>query len=341
MKNIIIHIAGPSGSGKTTIGNKLQEAYGDKIMVKDTDRLRTEHRNEKTMDLQNYIYQFINNNASKPIIFVGLNSASNKLLDLKADYKFYIDLPLEQVLRQKFYRSVANMYNNKEHLFTEYLADPHKTQEYLFYLVNFVRWKREIDEDNKLYQRYGYDFKTPDKIMEKIDAILKQSGGFTYKYRKYKTKYISLKQTGGGYHLNKITDRDTIKKILPQINDKKMDLYPGTDYYFYYLDNDLIGYVFLQQAQPGYHPVIEEAMNGRIHVWGVEILEPFRGQGYGYQMLSQVLDDNHQYFLRVQKDNIAAIKLYQKLGFTFYKENVITLPDGNKLIRDIMVRKMN
>lgn len=51
------------------------------------------------------------------------------------------------------------------------------------------------------------------------------------------------------------------------------------------------------------------------------------------------MDNNHEYFLRVQKDNIPAIKLYQKLGFIFYKENIIIEPNNEKIVRDIMVRK--
>ena len=37
---MIIHISGPSGAGKTTLGNKLKEKYGNKIIVKDMDDLR-------------------------------------------------------------------------------------------------------------------------------------------------------------------------------------------------------------------------------------------------------------------------------------------------------------
>ena len=55
-----------------------------------------------------------------------------------------------------------------------------------------------------------------------------------------------MNQNGGNYHFDKITDKEQVKKIIPEMNDKKMDLYSGTEYYFYYLDNNLIGYVFLQ-----------------------------------------------------------------------------------------------
>ena len=45
--NIVIHISGPSGVGKTTLGNKLKEKFGNKIMVKDLDDLRFEFVKEK------------------------------------------------------------------------------------------------------------------------------------------------------------------------------------------------------------------------------------------------------------------------------------------------------
>ena len=164
---------------------------------------------------------------------------------------------------------------------------------------------------------------------------------YKYKYIKYKSKYLHLKkmnQYGGNNHYEKTSDINKIKQLIPEINEKKMNLYPKTDYYFYFDNDELIGYVFLQQPVPGIHPVIEEPMNGRIHIWGVEILEKYRGKGLGYKMLLEILDDKHHYFLRVQKDNIPAIKLYKKLGFRFYKENIITGPNGETIVRDIMVR---
>ena len=38
---MIIHIAGSGGSGKTTIGNKLKKIYEGKIVVIDTDDIKT------------------------------------------------------------------------------------------------------------------------------------------------------------------------------------------------------------------------------------------------------------------------------------------------------------
>ena len=78
-KKIVIHISGPSGAGKTTLGNKLQEKFGNKIVVKDLDNLRDEHIN-KTYDTskgwsvdevkyQKFIDDYISKQ-NKPIIFV-------------------------------------------------------------------------------------------------------------------------------------------------------------------------------------------------------------------------------------------------------------------------------
>ena len=166
---------------------------------------------------------------------------------------------------------------------------------------------------------------------------------YKQKYLKYKIKYLNSKmdQKGGFFHLVRTTDKEKVKDIIPDFRDVKLNMYPNTVYYFYYWNNELIGYVFLQLPVPGIHPVLEEPMNNLIQVWSVEILEEYRGKGYGYKMLSEILDNDHEYFLRVHKDNVPAIKLYQKLSFVFYKENTIITPDGEKLVRDIMIRKKN
>jgi len=46
---------------------------------------------------QKYIYDFIDRNDGKIIIFVGLNSEhiSDTLYDVRANYKFFIDLSIE------------------------------------------------------------------------------------------------------------------------------------------------------------------------------------------------------------------------------------------------------
>lgn len=347
MKQIIIHISGPSGSGKTTLGKKLSEMYDNSIVVQDTDDLHEEFKLSKsTMSYQDYIYQFIDNNSNKPIIFVGLVNSPTEVMDMRANYKFYINISVEQNLKQRFFRSVEYMSRNKEALLEKYLKNP---EEKLFYLVDLDKWKQKIESNDKVYKKYNYVFESPNKIISQIDKFLTNFIGgskkfdsvnnkYHYKYPKHKTKYIgfNMNQYGGRFTIKKINDIEIIKK-LTHWNDKKIDPYPGTVYYFYYLDDALIGYFFLQSTI-GIHPVLEEPVDGYIYLWGVEILEPFRNKGYGYKMLSEHLDDDHTYFLRVHKNNLAAIKLYKELGFEFYKENTIIV-EGKQIIRDIMIRR--
>ena len=56
-------------------------------------------------------------------------------------------------------------------------------------------------------------------------------------------------------------------------------------------------------------------------------------------MMKMVLKDNKKYFLRVNKDNIPAVKLYTKLGFTIFREESITV-DGNEIPRYIMKKSI-
>ena len=167
---MIIHISGSSGSGKTTLGNKIKNRLGDKVIVKDLDDLlfefvmmkeKSKQRTSTILknwknDYQKYIDEFIEKQ-KKPIIFVGLNTdlgslgfRNNKLTPPKAfynvyaDYIFYIDLPLEQILQQKFFRQTQKICDNKEKLFKKWLLNPTETQLKLNYDINLNLWKYEI-----------------------------------------------------------------------------------------------------------------------------------------------------------------------------------------------------
>ncbi|SVD98094.1 uncharacterized protein METZ01_LOCUS450948, partial [marine metagenome] len=50
---MIIHIAGSGGSGKTTIGNKLKKIYEGKIVVIDTDDIKTNLIKKKYKSISN------------------------------------------------------------------------------------------------------------------------------------------------------------------------------------------------------------------------------------------------------------------------------------------------
>ena len=201
MNQIVIHISGPSGSGKTTLGKKLSEIYNNSIVVKDTDDLHNEFKlSGSTMSYQDYIYQLIENNSDKPIIFVGLVNTPTDVMDMKANYKFYINIPEEQNLKQRFFRSVEYMSRNKEDLLEKYLKNPN---EKLFYLVDLDKWKQKIESNNKVYKKYNYVFESPGNIVDQIDKILINFIGgskkinfvnnkYHCKYLKYKAKYLNL-----------------------------------------------------------------------------------------------------------------------------------------------------
>lgn len=195
---MIIHISGPSGSGKTTLGNKLKKKLGKKIIVKDLDDLlfefvmMKEKSKERTSTIlknwkkeyQQFIDDFIEKQ-KKPIIFVGLNTdlgslgfRNKKLKPPKAfyniysDYNFYIDLPLEQILQQKFYRQTIKICNDKERLFEKWLDNPNKTQDKLNYDINLNLWKKETEKWNKLYKTKKYKFMKRNDIFKTICKII-------------------------------------------------------------------------------------------------------------------------------------------------------------------------
>ena len=55
---MIIHISGFPGSGKTTLGNKLQQIFGKKVIVYDTDEFIQHHNDngKKLLKLEKDIY---------------------------------------------------------------------------------------------------------------------------------------------------------------------------------------------------------------------------------------------------------------------------------------------
>lgn len=52
-----------------------------------------------------------------------------------------------------------------------------------------------------------------------------------------------------------------------------------------------------------------------IHISVVYIVPLYRKLGIAYKMLKKIIDNKNRYALRVDKNNIGAIKLYKKLGF--------------------------
>lgn len=126
---LIIHICGSSGAGKSTIGDKLKQHFGQKIIVKDLDDLRGEYVDKKyggyqniwntanfAWDINNYqkwIDDFVNNQ-SKPLIFVGLNHMpwwhKDHYYNVHSQHNFYIQLDSDIVFKQKCSRFINDVF---------------------------------------------------------------------------------------------------------------------------------------------------------------------------------------------------------------------------------------
>ena len=121
-KRIIIHISGASGAGKTTLGNKLIDNFGSKIIVKDLDDLFNAYVQKHKLDkiqiikYEKYLSNYIRRqNPNKILILVGLNiNLLNYRKKISNDYykinpnpnhTFYIKLPIKTILNARFERT--------------------------------------------------------------------------------------------------------------------------------------------------------------------------------------------------------------------------------------------
>lgn len=184
---LIFHVSGPQGSGKTTLGNKLLELFDDSIYVKDLDDLFNEFTNSDDNDYQIFIDNFVETHQDKPLIFVGLDAdrclgpaepyrskQSDKYYNLYAKYKFYIDLPQEQILKQRFLRQVNKMYKRKEWFFDTWLEKPEMINAKLKRFTDLEGWKLEMESCADLYTERDYKFMHPDNILKKIKQYLEE-----------------------------------------------------------------------------------------------------------------------------------------------------------------------
>ena len=189
---MIIHICGPSGSGKTTLGDKLAKKYKN-IIVKDLDDLF--HEFMKTNDIkygakfkcakyQQYIYNFIKKQNDKLIVFVGLNldmGHSSHYYDLQSQYKLYIKLPTNDVIKQKFDRGCIalfqDLHNTIDNNSIKQLEKNDKAiisdfQRKIVWTFNLSHIRKQTEEFNNDYKKFGYVFMTRDKIYEKCMSII-------------------------------------------------------------------------------------------------------------------------------------------------------------------------
>jgi adenylate kinase family enzyme len=191
-KNIIIHISGPSGAGKTTLGNKLKEKFGNKIIVKDIDVLRREfieneyvgYKNKFTWipeKYQKYIDNYVNKQ-KKPIVFVGLNHMpwwnKNLYYNMHSDYNFYIKLNDNEIFNQKCSRFMNDVFVlNKDNIIKDIIKNEEKTINKLKKGLQYECGYNEIVKMNKKwnndYKKQKYKFMSRDDIFKEVSKILK------------------------------------------------------------------------------------------------------------------------------------------------------------------------
>lgn len=72
---------------------------------------------------------------------------------------------------------------------------------------------------------------------------------------------------------------------------------------------------------------IDFSKGENMHWLGICILDDYHGKGYGKQMMNKLIEifndssNINKLYLTVDKDNIIAVKLYQKYLFKIYDEN--------------------
>jgi len=195
-KNIIIHICGPSGAGKTTLGNKLKDKFGNKIIVTDIDDLRLDFVNNeyggyknvwsnknfkwKPEKYQKYIDHYVNKQ-NKPIIFVGLNHMpwwnKNLYYNMHSNYNFYIKLNDNEIFNQKCSRFMNDVFvKNKDNVIKDIIKNEKDTINDLKKgLQNECGYNQIVKMNKKWnndYKKQEYKFMSRDDIFKKVSKIL-------------------------------------------------------------------------------------------------------------------------------------------------------------------------
>ena len=189
-KNIIIHISGFPGSGKTTLGEKIQKIFKNTI-VYDTDGFIQHHTkegkellkldNEKKLKeykilwkktIENKINVFTSKYQNKIIVFVGSldNFAPpNTIYNIKADYKFILDVPLNELLK-RYYLRIYFMEQKvtKEESFNYWK----KLSKGVYRISGSEDIIKDYKEYNEWHKKNNYIFLNDDNIIDKINNIV-------------------------------------------------------------------------------------------------------------------------------------------------------------------------
>lgn len=186
---MIIHISGAPGSGKTTLGQWIKKNYKN-IVVYDLDDLyhkvikKIENLSQEIFkkylrnEFQKYVDKLIKNN--KNICFVGLNYPDPRIsykgreifvkpfkVEINANHKFYIDIPIKQIVKQKFMRTLSETLEDTDHILDDIIMSKKKVFE-----LHIGEWISDSMEWKIMFQEEGYLLLNHDKIKSKIENLL-------------------------------------------------------------------------------------------------------------------------------------------------------------------------
>lgn len=135
-----------------------------------------------------------------------------------------------------------------------------------------------------------------------------------------KPEYLLMKQCANrlGYVLNNeellmVYEGNSCQREWPH------DVEEENNQFYYYLGDELIGYCSLYET------------DSTINIYDVLVLEPFRGQGYGEQIIRDILwnvcNSHKEIILQVSANNKAAVRCYNKCGFAI-KDSIVFYTKG-------------
>jgi adenylate kinase family enzyme len=163
---MLIHITGAPGAGKTTLGNWIKSNFKVKVIDIDDilDEFIAKRKNADNFkkDLQSHFDNIIHKH--KKLVLVGLNYPDPVVyikgkehhlrpfkINIDADYKFYLDTPLDTLIKQRFKRELIRAAEDSDELLKDILRQKKKVFE-----IDIQEWIDGAKEWRDMYDDYEY-----------------------------------------------------------------------------------------------------------------------------------------------------------------------------------------